>query len=494
MPGNDGTDSGGGESKDDPEPEFADEHTIASLSTDGIMNPMRGVPTEPRDAGRGEPESPIKDEHSGTVAGFNSEAVAAVQVELERILGSRYFKTAGRSRQFLEFVVKHRLAGHPEQLKERAIGMEVFQRPANYATGDDPVVRVQAKEVRRRLEQFYQDHTLDSTIRIDLPVGSYSPEFHVQSVHAPTAQAVPETPINLESTSTISWRRLVGGGVLVLVTCGVLALLIVQRPLNVRSTIQEFWAPVIKTSQPALICLAKGVTYRPSPSLYARYRVAHPDTFQTEVEKSGDPLPLDPNETLQWRDLSLFTDYGVATGDVYAGIRISSTLGSLGKFAQLRIGSDYSFQDLRSSPSVIVGAFNNRWTMNLISSLRFQFVEQNGTFIIHEQLPNGRTWPLPGDVHAMGSNQRGSSAQTLDYAIVARLMDSNTGQFTVLAAGLTGAGTAAAGEFISSPDLLERAFHDAPANWKKSNSEFVLKTKVTDGVAGPPSVVASYYW
>lgn len=90
--------------------------------------------------------------------------------------------------------------------------------------------------------------------------------------------------------------------------------------------------------------------------------------------------------------------------------------------------------------------------------------------------------------------QEGQSPQTLDYAIVGRLMDSKTGQFTVVAAGLTGAGTQAAGEFISTPAPMERALRDAPPNWKKSNSLFVLKTTVTDAVAGPPTVVASYYW
>lgn len=457
---------------------------------------MQEVRVDPRDSRRGESEPPRKDavRLSGLEPG--SDAQMAVRLELQRILDSRYFKTAGRSRQFLQFVVEHRLDGHPEQLKERTIGTEVFQRPADYATGDDPVVRVQAGEVRRRLEQFYQHDSSKSTIRIDLPVGSYCPEFHIQSEDTPRASPAPsESPqrvgpsaTRLRSTLTI-WASVVVLAVLVAA-----AVVIVQHRTNAATTIQEFWAPVFKTPQPALICLAKGVTYRPSANLYARYRATHPGAFQTEVEKSSDPLPLDPNETLQWREVSLYSDYGVATGDVYAAIRISGALGRLGKPAQLRIGSDYSFQDLRNSPGVIVGAFNNKWTMNLVSNLRFAFLEQNGAFIIHEQVPNGRTWPLGGDFPAVWSAPAGSSAQTLDYAIVARLMDSNTGQFTILTAGLTGAGTAAAGEFISSPDILERAFHDVPANWKNSNSEFVIKTKVADGVAGPPTVVASYSW
>jgi hypothetical protein len=86
----------------------------------------------------------------------NGEMRNAVLLEVEKILSSPFFRNAARSKQFLQFVVQHQLAGHSEQLKERTIGTEVFLRPPGYATGDDPVVRVQAGEVRRRLEQYYQ--------------------------------------------------------------------------------------------------------------------------------------------------------------------------------------------------------------------------------------------------------------------------------------------------------------------------------------------------
>jgi len=102
----------------------------------------------------------------------------AVLRELEKILNSPAFRTSTRSKQFLSFVVHHKLDGHDELLKERCIGAEVFHRPADYVTGDDSVVRVQAGEVRRRLEQYYHEFSKSSDVRIDLPVGTYVPEFH----------------------------------------------------------------------------------------------------------------------------------------------------------------------------------------------------------------------------------------------------------------------------------------------------------------------------
>src|SRR6266436_7972245 len=102
---------------------------------------------------------------------------ATILRELHNILNSRPFRNSVRSKQFLSYVVEHKLEGRDEFLKERTIGTEIFQRKAGYETGDDPVVRVQAGEVRRRLEQYHHAGLNQSPVRIELPVGSYAPEF-----------------------------------------------------------------------------------------------------------------------------------------------------------------------------------------------------------------------------------------------------------------------------------------------------------------------------
>src|SRR5579862_5034225 len=110
---------------------------------------------------------------------------SAILQELENILASPSFRNSSRSKQFLSYVVQHKLEGRDELLKERSIGTDLFHRPADYATGDDPVVRVQAGEVRRRLEQYYREFSKASDVRIDLPVGTYVPEFHPTSIELP---------------------------------------------------------------------------------------------------------------------------------------------------------------------------------------------------------------------------------------------------------------------------------------------------------------------
>jgi len=407
--------------------------------------------------------------------------------ELDRILSSHFFKSAGRSRQFLQYVVQHKLEGHPEQLKERTIGTEVFLRPAGYATGDDPVVRVQAGEVRRRLEQYYQAAPIDSHVLIELPVGSYSPVFHLRSSALKGIAPVPVPATEVEASPKQSRARLyiVAAISFGLALAGGIAFLAFHQSIHKKAAFEQFWSPIFSTKQPVLICLAKPVAYRPTEDVYRRYSRSHPGTFQTEAERANMALPLDPEEKISWGDLFVYTDYGVAAGDVYAAVSISALLSKIDKPSQLRIGTNYTFEDLRNSPAVVVGGFNNKWTMQLTSNLHFAFVEDKGQYLIRERVPGGRVW----------QTRTGPDGETTeDYGIVSRLVDSKTGQFTITVAGIGPEGTQAAGEYVANARYIEDALRNAPTNWEKGNLEIVLQTTVTDSVAGPPRAIATYYW
>ena len=411
-------------------------------------------------------------------ASLSATEKAAVVRELQEILASRAFRNSTRSKQFLSYVVAQTLEGRCDLLKERTIGTEVFQRKAGYATGDDPVVRVKAGEVRRRLEQYYHGAAGSWPVQIELPVGSYAPEFHWKR-DAPRID-VPGRP----GTKRIRLPWIVATGVLVLG----LILAVATHPWekkSAQSTLDQFWSPVFSNSQPVLICLAKPVLYRPSLALYERYSKTHPGTFQTEVERSNQLLPLPPDEKIVWGDMLPFPDYGLAMGDVYAATRLSALFARMNKLSQVRIGNNYSFEDLRNSPAVVIGAYNNRWTLQMTSNLRFVFEEHDGHFRIQDRGPSG-------PAESFRTNPNGEVVE--DFAIVTRLLDSKTGQVLIAAAGLGANGTQAAGEFITRQDYLEDAFRSAPPDWPKKNCQFVLQTTVTDSVAGPPRVLERYFW
>ncbi len=272
---------------------------------------------------------------------------------------------------------------------------------------------------------------------------------------------------------------------LILVSAAGLVFVNSHATADKKTIVEQFWNPVFATQQPVLICLAKPVVYRPSSRLYEMYSRTHPGTFRTEVERYNHPLELAPDEKITWSDMAIYPEYGVALGDVYASVSLSGLFGQLRKPSQVRIGSNYSFEDLRNSPAVVVGAFNNRWTMDLTANLHFAFVETAGKFAIQEQTPGGKVWPQ----HAVNA-----AGERTDFAIVGRILDSRTGQFIVIVAGIDGTGTQAAADFVSHPEYIEKGLGNAPADWQKKNLEVVLQTTITDSIPGPPQVVAAYYW
>jgi hypothetical protein len=408
---------------------------------------------------------------------FTEAEKATILGELHNILDSQSFRNSARGKQFLAYVVQHKLEGRDEFLKERMIGIEIFHRKADYPTADDSVVRVQAGEVRRRLEQYYYAAPSPSPVRIELPHGSYAPEF----CWGNGPSLVIKTPTLPEKKRWLSWRALAVAGVALAVIAGLVTKLY-QKPRE--SALEQFWSPVFATSQPVLICLAKPVFYRPSLDLYRRYSTSHPGTFQTEVERYSQPLPFDPKEKLVWGDLLLYHEYGVAVGDVYVAARLSALFDHIDKPSQIRVGTN-SFEDLRNSPAVVVGAFNNRWTLQMTSNLRFGFAEQDGSLRIQEEGPSGLTRSRILGPH--GEVQE-------DFAIVTRLLDSKSGQVLIAAAGIGAAGTQAAGEFISRRDYIEQVFRKAPPDWQKKSLQVLLQTTVTDSVPGPPQVIATYFW
>jgi Tol biopolymer transport system component len=101
----------------------------------------------------------------------------AAREELRRIVSSPVFEDAERLVRFLTFVVEESLAGRGGILKEAIIGVEVFGRAPAYDPKIDPIVRVQARRLRSKLESWYETGGRTSAVRIGLPKGGYAPEF-----------------------------------------------------------------------------------------------------------------------------------------------------------------------------------------------------------------------------------------------------------------------------------------------------------------------------
>lgn len=380
-----------------------------------------------------------------TGAGANSALVPhadAVRIReaLGDVLQSAPFRSSRQCQTLLTYVVERTLAGENDLLRERVIGTEVFGRASGYEPADDPVVRVRAAEVRKRLAQYYQK-SADSLVRIDIPPGSYRAVFQWKAGPLPTV--------------AIKKRRRMSRWLwVVLAVLATAASAMVVRGLGfpASSAFDQFWAPALASPKPILIYNATTTVYQ-SPDLASS---AH--------------------------DLVAVPGQYTCIGDAYASVVLSSLFARKGTLYQMRYGSDLTFGDLRYQPSILIGAFNNAWTLQTTNDLRFVF-DQHPT--IRDRSDN-RLYTLP--------NLTPDGRTPEDYAIVSRVFDSKTGELLIAAAGITQYGTRAAGEFLTSPHLMTVLAASAPSDWPKKNLQVLLRTKIVDDTPGPPSIVTTYFW
>jgi hypothetical protein len=416
-----------------------------------------------------------------------------IRRHVDQIQNSHSFCNSARAKEFLTYVTEHAIGGRTEMLKERWIGVNLFKRAPTYITGDDPIVRVKAAEVRKRLAQYYSEEESAPEVRIEIPVGSYVPKFHWKPNSAPEIAPVSEVPSLPDAAPALEERQAhpsplkatsqrwqIAGFTGLLIILGLAGVATSLKRTSSKSSFDAFWAPVFTTEQSVLICLASPITYAVSSDLYAKANQTNPGVYDSQVKRESTPIRLDPDTPMKWKDLTPLIDYAVNKDDAYVAADLTELFSRIHKGSQVRIGRDLTYEDLRNSPAVLIGAFDNPWTMRVETELPILLQEPG---VIVERGGQGRTWRIQGD-------KRGSK----DFALIARLRKSKTGQFLVIAAGIGMVGTQAAGRFISHPSELDAALRTAPKDWEDKNFELVIESDVIEDSASPPRVVALRSW
>jgi hypothetical protein len=393
--------------------------------------------------------------------------VAVVQ-QLERLLQNPHFHKSKRFPVFLKFVVTEALAGRADNLKERTVGIEVFGKDPGYDTTDDPIVRVTAGEIRKRIAQYYQEPGHEHEIRVLLPPGSYAPQFCFpeEAKAAANPQPLPlEAVLPQQPTTSVvpkpvtSRRKLVAALVLLVAAVGAG---LAWRALH-PSAMEQFWAPFVKSPDPVLFCIADQSQYS-----------------TISLRDAANPLH---ETTLNDHMITVIID------DISPLVNIAGLLQTYGRTYRVQGATATTLTDLRRSPSIFIGAYDNGWTLRLTAPLRFHFAnnaEMTRFWIEDRNQPNKQNWLLERSHQDTGTYK--------DYAIVARLLDPNTDRFVVVAAGIARGGTVAAGEFLVDTHHLDELARQASKDWSHKNVEVVLETQVIDGRSGPPRIDEVYTW
>ena len=419
---------------------------------------------------------------------------ARIDEALRQVLSSVPFHGSKQCQNLFRYIVENCLKGDEDVLKERTIGIEVFGRKPDYNTADDPIVRARVGEVRKRLAQYYQSQEAQSSrVQILIPPGSYRPTFvfhpetnpdskerlaedHPQMVTSLSGNGnqVHEDGLPIPRSSRMA-RRLAWGIGFTAVCALALVAWIVDAERS-KTELDRFWQPILESKKPVLIYTGTNAVYIPASESFKQ------PLGPQELPGTEDTImPLAKGQVLTDKDLTLISNDHAPIGDILANVNVATLLTLHHRSFDLRSGSDTSFIDLRKSPMILIGAFNNRWTMDVTQNLTFYFDRGHN---IREHGGQGRVWSIRNGAD-------GKVAE--DYAIVSRLLDSETEGPVIVIAGIQSFGTRAAGEFVTDPEQL-RKLGMRQGSWHKTHFQLVLHTTVINGVASSADVVASRYW
>lgn len=387
-----------------------------------------------------------------------------VREQLTRLLAHPLFNNSKRYPVLLAHTVEQALSGNASILKERTIGVDAFGREHDYDVGLDPIVRMTAAEVRKRLSQYYYDSDHAGELVIELPVGSYVPCFRDAAVLAPPQE--PEAISPDSESQPVPKPHFEGAGFAhrirhwILIAAGSFAAALIgyavgdAKHATRTSDLERFWEPVTADSRIVTYCLGE-------PGLSAdRERIA-----QSGARLHG----------------------GLDVSDVITLARsIVPLVRRKSAFRVLSV-SDTGFAQLREGPFVLIGAFDNPWTMRITQDLPFGFeIDAEGRKVVDRRSPQKRSWRLQR--HAF------ERKPVDDYAVVGRIHDKVTGQPVIILGGILGEGTQAASEVVSNPAYLDAMLRKVPKNWDRLNLEAIIRTQVIENHPGPPEVIAVHTW
>jgi hypothetical protein len=437
-----------------------------------------------------EVNSPYGQKDSGIVPALE------VRRTLFAILKSAPFRSSMPLQRLLQYIVAETLAGRADALKERVIGASIFDKLSSYDTNQDPIVRLRVAEVRKRLAVYYQ-MARDEPVLISIPSGSFRAVFvwarrnpgqlpAVQPVE-PEQTSLRIEPITQEVLREVAgpdpkpsssrfrylrWWPLIAASVAILIAVSLRYFVSPEeRAFN------QFWSPVMDNSDTILIGMGNNPIYELSHSYEDEYFKNHPGS-QYEEMGLHPYVPIPPGTTIDGKDLHLAENTYLTVGDLMALSNIEYMLARRSRKLDIRFVNDMAFGDLRQSPTILIGAHNNVWTLSATENLRFGF---NGHSAIVDHFAPQRSWAANSD-------------RSETYAIIARVLNSWNGKVVIVIGGVGYSGTRAAADYITDPRSISMLAKSLPKGWENKSIEVVLHTSVKNEIPSAPDVVATYCW
>ncbi len=417
---------------------------------------------------------------------------------VQRIIAGPHFARSPLLSRFLLFVVAETLEGRGDEIGEHQIGVQVFDRPSDYRTLEDNIVRNYARQLRKRLAEYFANEGSAEEWRLDVPVGGYVPVF-ARAADASSPSPADHLPITVkirtqsnvspesaaQETARPGWRRrLLAGAAVASYTAVLVALtLIVAAHIGARQA----------ASEPAHILWT---TLFDGPS--TSYIVPSDAGFNLLEDLSHHPMPLTEYMQGNYRQEPLMGVDSHSAEDLrsqrltpFVDFQIVAALARLPEANPervfIRFPRDLRLDDLKNSNAVILGSVSsNPWAAIAESSANFRIVDSPG--MQGAEILNLK--PLSGESPSYASHWDEPAHET--FALIALLPNlSGTGHLLLLQ-GLDVAGTQAAAEMLLHPSaitpILKRATRP---DGTLRNFEVLLRSTSIESSATGTQVIAS---
>jgi hypothetical protein len=430
-----------------------------------------------------------------------------VRRALDRILNSRHFSQAPKKRKFVQLICDYHLAGRAKEINEHLIGLEVYERNDRYSPADDPVVRVAAHDVRKRLEQYYLHEGRNDEVRLEIPIGSYEPVFKLASDVLAEIETHPAGAHSLAAIQgspqrahfEIEGRRgrlALAAGALAAVVIIVLAIYVWRKnqapSLAVEQDVYDpVWGPFFKSQDPTIQVLS-------NPPVYVLLNKADPDilrknSIDLSKEGSKDLFNLlkqtgqNEPEYLAPPKLYLSPISYTGIGEAIGAHLITSIFRSRNLGISLKQSRNLTGEDLKDRNLIMLGGrWSNAWAGKMSVKEDFYFTSQISIANIK---------PQPGEQSEYRTKFDEQTGQILeDYALITVKPSAQSKNVIMALEGLRGVGTGAAAEMITNKiylaEINQRLLRLAGPNGLPHYYQALLKAEVDNNVATKLTLLA----
>jgi hypothetical protein len=402
--------------------------------------------------------------HVSAISKITSVAKHAAEIRehVEQIIHGPAFKGSLRSQSFLRHVVERSLTGDFEGLRERSIGVELFGKPASYDTGEDAVVRVTASDVRKRLLQHYGGAGSSSKLRVEIPSGSYLPEFHLpdkqdspaqlEAPHstpaegaaqpAPVAQPAPAITPLTAPIFLLGRRSIVLLAVLLLVAGVAVGIAIGRASSRPPAQPEDLIGEMFSGAHGAVQVLVSD-----EGLVLTEVLMGHSCSLQDYEDLTCWNAPELQQDSLRRIRTALSSREMGNIGDIQNAVRINERLRARNWDVVVRHARQAHARDFRSGNFIILGGtFGNPW-----ASL-FQIPDSN--FPLEKLPPPGKVnsylnlQPKAGEPAVFSVDQGINGARTTTYAKVMLLDNTSHNGRVLLVAGQSVSATELATDFL----------------------------------------------